>query len=118
MAVTILGTKVWYADGTIKAVTSLAEWRALPPRGFVVAVQYMDQLTRGSRRYRRIIGSSDWYWMNGRRLINYVLSDGSIGQWKDPPRGVAANMLKRGIWIRDVDYLAMDAQAMADRTWP
>jgi len=116
--VAILGTKVWYADGSITAVRTINEWRALPARGFVVAVQYMDQTTRGGTRYRRIIGNSDWYWMNGRLMINYILSDGRIGEWKDPPQGVNGTLLKRGIWIRDVDYLAMDAQAMSDRSWP
>lgn len=118
MANGILGTKVWYADGSITPVTNRGDWRALPATGFIVAVQYMDVEYKPGFPYRRIIGNSDWYFMNAQREIFYVLSEGIPDEWKDPPPGVVANMLKRGVWIADVDYLAMDAQAMEARTWP
>lgn len=111
MTLPVAGWRVWYADGAVYDSRSSA-WEDLPELGVVVVVVYHAAFTAGGTRYRKMLDGGDWYWPFARSGTT-----DERGAWVDPPRGVAPELLKRGVWVSDLEFDLITQKARGS-SWP
>ncbi len=108
MDVSVIGFKIWYADGTVE---QSMHWRGLTSTDIVVIMTYQKECFAPGKHYRIMTDGCDWYWWDG-KAVQTVRSKSD--SWQDPPKGVKAILLKKGVMVSDDKFARISKLALAD----
>lgn len=114
---TVIGWKVWFADGRVAAGATPEEWAALPEDGVLIVMLYYDEFTEADPelRYRRILQGNDSYWLSrGEADHIYGQSDEAAAAICERYPGA---VVKRGKWTDDESYRLAAEAAMTDHDY-
>jgi hypothetical protein len=74
VAMTVLGWRVWYADGSVFDSKSRI-WESLPERGLQILMLYFDEEYSPGTPYRQIIHGDDSYTYGGKAISGSLMPD-------------------------------------------